>query len=67
MKKIGTLILLTLCMQILHANDWKRVYLASFPRSGNHWTRFLIEEATGICYELGLQRYGSRWWPYSFI
>lgn len=24
------------------------VYLASFPRSGNHWVRFLIEEATHI-------------------
>lgn len=30
------------------ASDWKTVYLASFPRSGNHWMRFLIEEATGI-------------------
>ncbi len=30
------------------ADDWQRVYLASFPRSGNHWMRFLIEEATHI-------------------
>ncbi len=28
--------------------DWKRVYLASYYRSGNHWVRFLIEEATHI-------------------
>ena len=28
---------------------WKhRVYLTSYPRSGNHWMRYLIEEATGI-------------------
>lgn len=26
----------------------KRIYLASFPRSGNHWVRFLIEEATHV-------------------
>jgi hypothetical protein len=33
----------------LIAEDWaNRVYLASYPRSGNHWMRFLIEEATGI-------------------
>jgi hypothetical protein len=25
---------------------WKRVYLATYPRSGNHWVRNLIEEAT---------------------
>jgi len=30
------------------AEDWQRVYLASYPRSGNHWMRFLIEEATHI-------------------
>lgn len=29
-------------------HPWDIVYLASFPRSGNHWLRFLIEEATGI-------------------
>lgn len=29
--------------------EWKhRVYLASHPRSGNHWMRYLIEEATGL-------------------
>lgn len=28
--------------------DWRRAYLATYPRSGNHWTRYLIEEASGI-------------------
>src|SRR5690348_10906431 len=29
--------------------DWsKRVYLATYPRSGNHWVRYLIEEITHI-------------------
>lgn len=28
--------------------DWQRVYLATYPRSGNHWLRGLIEEATHI-------------------
>ncbi|MFZ0565177.1 MAG: sulfotransferase domain-containing protein [Chlamydiales bacterium] len=42
-----------LVLYLLHApqlwpNEWKRVYLATFPRSGNHWTRFIIEEATHI-------------------
>ena len=35
----------------LHAEEnaeWDYVYLASFPRSGNHWVRFLIEEGTHI-------------------
>lgn len=26
----------------------RRAYLATYPRSGNHWTRYLIEEATHI-------------------
>lgn len=31
------------------ASNWSnRVYLASFPRSGSHWLRELIEEATGV-------------------
>lgn len=25
---------------------WKRAFLASYPRSGNHWVRYLVEEAT---------------------
>jgi Sulfotransferase domain len=32
-----------------NAFKWEnRVYLATYPRSGNHWMRFLIEEATHI-------------------
>lgn len=33
-----------------HSNSkpWKRIYFTTFPRSGNHWTRYLIEEASGI-------------------
>ncbi len=30
------------------SNEWVRVYLATYPRSGNHWHRSLIEEASGI-------------------
>jgi hypothetical protein len=26
----------------------RTVFLATFPRSGNHWARFMIEESTGI-------------------
>ena len=30
-------------------SQWSnRVYLATYPRSGNHWVRYLIEEATQI-------------------
>lgn len=36
------------CIQTGFTDNWKRVYLASFPRSGNHWVRYLIEEATHI-------------------
>lgn len=32
----------------IFGEDWQRVYLTSFPRSGNHWMRYLIEEATHI-------------------
>lgn len=28
--------------------EWDRVYLTTFPRSGNHWLRYLVEEASGI-------------------
>ena len=36
--------------QITHLSaDWENlVYLATYPRSGNHWVRYLIEEAIGI-------------------
>lgn len=30
------------------ASEWQIIYLATFPRSGNHWIRYLIEEATHI-------------------
>jgi hypothetical protein len=38
--------ILALCES--YADEWQRVYLATFPRSGNHWMRYLIEEATHI-------------------
>lgn len=34
--------------KIYAKEDWKRVYLSTYPRSGNHWLRGLIEEATGV-------------------
>lgn len=40
---------LFLCTHNLFAKEkWQRVYLATYPRSGNHWMRNLIEEATHI-------------------
>jgi len=30
------------------SKDWKRVYLASYPRSGSHWCRYQVEEASHI-------------------
>lgn len=30
------------------ADEWNRVFLATYPRSGNHWMRYLIEEATHV-------------------
>lgn len=36
-------------MTLKQAKAWEhRLYLATYPRSGNHWMRYLIEEATGI-------------------
>lgn len=32
----------------LPAKEWTRAYLASYPRSGNHWVRYMIEEASNI-------------------
>lgn len=29
-------------------DKWERVFLATYPRSGNHWMRYLIEEATHV-------------------
>ncbi|CDR34837.1 sulfotransferase domain-containing protein [Criblamydia sequanensis] len=37
-----------LAQSLIFAEEWNTVYLASFPRSGNHWVRFLVEEATHI-------------------
>jgi hypothetical protein len=34
--------------QFSFSKEWKRAYLASYPRSGNHWIRYLIEEASHI-------------------
>ena len=35
--------------QITLASGWdKRVHLATYPRSGNHWMRYLIEEVTDV-------------------
>ncbi|MBI5274470.1 MAG: sulfotransferase domain-containing protein [Chlamydiales bacterium] len=28
------------------SDQWEKIYLTTYPRSGNHWLRFLIEEAT---------------------
>lgn len=34
---------------LLSAALWdQRIYLATYPRSGNHWMRYLIEEVTGV-------------------
>lgn len=40
--------LLSLSLAISLSAGWKKVYLATYPRSGNHWMRYLIEEATHI-------------------
>jgi len=47
MKKICLLIFFIHTFNVF-ADDWKRVYLATYPRSGNHWMRYLLEEATHI-------------------
>lgn len=36
------------CFHPGYTDEWSRVYLATFPRSGNHWVRYLTEEATHI-------------------
>lgn len=43
-------------LKVKKEKKWQnRVYLATYPRSGNHWMRYLIEEATHIatssCYQ----------------
>ncbi len=37
-----------IALSMLFGDEWNKVYLVSFPRSGNHWVRFLVEEATHI-------------------
>lgn len=34
--------------QLCFSAEWKRAYMASYQRSGNHWIRYLIEEASRI-------------------
>ena len=46
--KFLKILCLLLIFGSVDADEWKRVYLASAPRSGNHWLRYLIEEATHI-------------------
>ncbi len=49
MFRLRDLLFLSLgCGCLLSAAEWNKVYLASFPRSGNHWVRFLVEDATHI-------------------
>jgi hypothetical protein len=49
MKLFDKLTLLIFSAQsMIYGKEWNTVYLASFPRSGNHWVRFLVEEATHI-------------------
>lgn len=40
--------LLAIFHQNCSAEEWCKVNLATYPRSGNHWLRYLIEEATGV-------------------
>ncbi len=48
-KFFFVLLLFPLFVCTIFAEDYgKRVYLVSYPRAGNHWMRFLIEEATGM-------------------
>lgn len=35
-------------LSTIFGDGWNIIYLASFPRSGNHWVRFLVEESTHI-------------------
>ena len=46
--KINFFIVSSLFFFALFGNTHQIVNLASFPRSGNHWVRFLIEETTNI-------------------
>lgn len=49
MKKLLLLVCLFSWLTLPYfADEWKRVYLTSYPRSGSHWMRYLIEEVTNI-------------------
>jgi hypothetical protein len=43
-------VIFLVAVRYLFANDFfsNRVYLATYPRSGNHWMRYMVEELTGI-------------------
>lgn len=41
-------VFLSLFQLCVATEQWERVRLVSFPCSGNHWVRNLVEEATGI-------------------
>lgn len=45
---IKLIFLFCVVQSLIFGEEWKTVYLASFPRSGNHWVRFLVEEATHV-------------------
>jgi hypothetical protein len=50
-NKLATLFFCLIFLSTCHtafAKEWKRAYLASYPQSGNHWVRYLIEEASHI-------------------
>lgn len=51
--KLWFIFMLAICLfacktQEGFTDDWQRIYLATYPRSGNHWARYLIEEATNF-------------------
>jgi Sulfotransferase domain len=52
MKNINILffvILFYYSSEIIADDPWgNKVYLATYPRSGNHWTRYMIEESTNL-------------------
>ena len=60
----------TLLILALHCPDLSnRVYLATYPRSGNHWMRYLIEEATHVATGSVYAECGKRpfsWGAYAF-
>lgn len=60
MRESATRTLWTIRKAILLIQGNRRVALASFPRSGNTWVRFMIEEATG---ELSGSVYNDRIMP----